>query len=513
MGTVYSKVRKNVILNNEGFEVFQISRLAQFRRFLILGTDSGTFYVTPSAFTEQNTDNLRKIFNSDEAITALDMLQQISIEALAPRVSPILFALAIAASSNNKATRKHVLAYKYFSSIVRTQSHLFEFLGYARNNRGMGRLLREAVRRWYQYQTAEKLAYQVVKYRSRFGYTTRDVLRLVKPVPADEGHDEIYGFTTGKSVELTIPLLKAYKQVSNDDIPNPEIIKQFNLPWEALPTEWLNYASVWETLMWIMPYTAMIKNLNKATSIGLFEQNPTLCQNVCTKILNIDVIKASRIHPFTILIAYTTYMQGYGFRGNLRWTPNKEIVKALEQAFYKAFVNVEPTNKRILIGLDVSTSMRQTIMGSCLTAATASAALVLLLHRRELNCSTVAFSSNIIPFHIEPKYKLKEVMNEAHRINYGSTNIPALIRYAINSPEPFDSIIVITDNETNVRDTATPAELMKLYRKKRVADAKLIVMGMTATRFSVADPDDPNMLDVVGFDASVPLMIKHFIEQ
>ena len=42
-------------------------------------------------------------------------------------------------------------------------------------------------------------------------------------------------------------------------------------------------------------------------------------------------------------------------------------------------------------------------------------------------------------------------------------------------------------------------------------DAKLIVMGMVSNGFSIADPTDAGMLDVVGFDASVPQVIAQFI--
>ena len=41
--------------------------------------------------------------------------------------------------------------------------------------------------------------------------------------------------------------------------------------------------------------------------------------------------------------------------------------------------------------------------------------------------------------------------------------------------------------------------------------AKLIVVGMTSTGFSVADPRDGGMLDVVGFDAAAPQVISDFI--
>lgn len=41
--------------------------------------------------------------------------------------------------------------------------------------------------------------------------------------------------------------------------------------------------------------------------------------------------------------------------------------------------------------------------------------------------------------------------------------------------------------------------------------AKLVVVGMTSNGFSVADPDDAGMLDVVGFDTAAPALIADFI--
>jgi 60 kDa SS-A/Ro ribonucleoprotein len=41
--------------------------------------------------------------------------------------------------------------------------------------------------------------------------------------------------------------------------------------------------------------------------------------------------------------------------------------------------------------------------------------------------------------------------------------------------------------------------------------AKNIVLGLTATDFTIADPNDPNSLDVVGFDSAVPQIIGEFV--
>jgi 60 kDa SS-A/Ro ribonucleoprotein len=40
--------------------------------------------------------------------------------------------------------------------------------------------------------------------------------------------------------------------------------------------------------------------------------------------------------------------------------------------------------------------------------------------------------------------------------------------------------------------------------------AKLIVQAFVANPFSIADPNDAGMLDVIGFDTAVPSLIHDF---
>jgi Icc-related predicted phosphoesterase len=49
-----------------------------------------------------------------------------------------------------------------------------------------------------------------------------------------------------------------------------------------------------------------------------------------------------------------------------------------------------------------------------------------------------------------------------------------------------------------------PAEALRQYRSEFVGDAKAVVGGMTSNGFTLADPNDRGMLDVVGFDTSAP---------
>ena len=86
-----------------------------------------------------------------------------------------------------------------------------------------------------------------------------------------------------------------------------------------------------------MPMTAMIRNLGRMTSIGLLAECSQETRNVCEKLKNPQLLKRARIHPFNVLVALKTYIDGHADKGKLSWTPNEEIVEALEKAFYYSF--------------------------------------------------------------------------------------------------------------------------------------------------------------------------------
>jgi len=82
--------------------------------------------------------------------------------------------------------------------------------------------------------------------------------------------------------------------------------------------------------------------------------------------------------------------------------------------------------------------------------------------------------------------------------------------WALEKGVKADAFVIYTDSETWYGDVH-PVQALREYRRKIGIPAKLIVVGMCSNGFSIADPDDPGMLDVVGFDAAVPAVIVDFI--
>jgi 60 kDa SS-A/Ro ribonucleoprotein len=86
--------------------------------------------------------------------------------------------------------------------------------------------------------------------------------------------------------------------------------------------------------------------------------------------------------------------------------------------------------------------------------------------------------------------------------------LAALCTYAAGHGRRVDAV-VYTDSETWAGDIH-PVQALAEYRRASGIDARLIVVGLVSNGFSIADPNDPGMLDVVGFDTTTPQLVSDF---
>src|SRR5262249_6803990 len=147
-------------------------------RFLILGSEGGSFYASEWKLTRENAQALERCLGKDGPRAVAEIVR-VSNEGRAPKNDVAVFALAMAAGLGDEATRKAAL--DALPKVCRTGTPLFQFATFVEGFRGWGRSLRRAVGRWYASQPVESLAHQAVKYRRRDGVTHRDLLRLAHP--------------------------------------------------------------------------------------------------------------------------------------------------------------------------------------------------------------------------------------------------------------------------------------------------------------------------------------------
>lgn len=209
-----------------------------------------------------------------------------------------------------------------------------------------------------------------------------------------------------------------------------------------------------------------------------------------------------------------TYSSGHGAKGKLRWDAVRSIVDALDGAFYLSFGNVVPTNKNLMLGIDVSGSMTGGFICGVpgLSPRLGAAAMALVTANVESNYEMVGFSHKLVPLTISPRQRLDDVARMMNAIPFGSTDCAQPMIYALNNGINADAFFVYTDSETWF-GKIHPAQALNTYRQKTGIAAKLGVIGMVSNGFTIADPNDAGMMDVVGFDTATPNILSDFARQ
>lgn len=507
------------VANSAGGFTFAVTPEVRLRRFLTLGVDSGTYYVGAKDLAKENAGVVLDFARNRTADLVREVVE-ISTAGRAPKQNPALFALAAAASLGDVDGRRTAL--DALPLVARTGTYLFLFAGYAEQFRGWGKGLRRAVGSWYTAKSVDDVAYQAVKYRQRDGWSHRDLLRLAHPETEEDDRKRLFDWICGREASLDgLRLIEGFQRAQTAAVKAiPELVREYRLSWEMLPDAALNEAATWEALLDNgMPQTALMRQLPRLTNLGLLDPLGSRTGKVAEQLADAARLKKGRVHPVNVLIALRTYASGQSARGAGTWKPSRPIIDALDAAFYAAFGAVEPTNKRHLLALDVSGSMTAAISGLPLSAREASAALALVTASTESVYEIVGFTSAggrqwsrdtaLTPLSISPRQRLDDAIRAVSNLPFGGTDCALPMLWALERKLEVDVFSVYTDNETWAGGVH-PHQALAQYRREINPDAKLVVIGMTASNFTIADPNDAGMFDVAGFDSAVPSLISDF---
>ena len=513
--TPQSEPIPRTVPNSAGGHSFALDDWERLDRFLVLGSEGGSYYATPRKLTRENAQAILRCLAADGERTVATIVAM-SEGGRAPKQEPAIFALALAASAEGDAalaTRRAALA--ALPRLCRTGTHLFQFATAVEAMRGWGRGLRRAVADWYLGRDLDALAYQAVKYRSRAGWSHRDLLRLAHPETDEPGRAALFDWVCrGTLTEATPTLIHAFAAVQAEGVNGAtaaQMVRSHGLPWEALPTGLMTSPAVGAALVERMPIGALVRQLGRLTAMGTLKPFAAETERVVATLSDRDRILKARLHPMALLLALRTYAAGHGERGKLSWEPVAAIVEALNAAFYTAFAAVQPTGKRLVLALDVSGSMAcGGVAGSSLTPREAAAAMALVTAATEEHWQVVGFASGLTPLPIGPSMRLDQAVAATADLPFGGTDCSLPMRWALERGIEADAFVVYTDSETWA-GPVHPVEALRAYRAKTGIAAKLVVVGLVSNGFSIADPSDAGMLDVVGFDTAAPALIADFI--
>ncbi len=507
---------KPAVQNSAGGYVWQADSWKRLERFLILGSESGTYYIAQDTLTVENAQAVQECLKSD-GLRVVNTVVDVSASGRAAKNDPALFVLAMAASPAFADARTNAAALAALVLVARTASHLCTFAGMVEGMRGWGRGLRSAIADWYLHKPVGELAHQMLKYRNRSGWSHRDLLRMSHAKAVSPEQNALFRWAVDSEIgDLPPDELKQVhgfeqaKQAAGED-ELVRLIEDYRLTHEMIPTRWKKSAAVWNALLPEMPYNALVRHLGKLTALGLIAPFSEATALVVARLIDRARIERSRVHPIALLAALLVYKQGRGERGGLDWAPVPNVIDALDEAFYLAFANVRATGQRIYLALDASGSMQQSI---CLglpfvNAAMASSAMAMVFARSEPNYMIAAFHDRIWHVDISREDRLDRACAAIARESR-ATDASLTFQNALQRGLEVDAFVLLTDSETWAGHQH-PVQALARYRKESGISSKLVVVAMAASRFTIADPDDALQMDVAGFDAAVPGVVAGFL--
>ena len=110
------------------------------------------------------------------------------------------------------------------------------------------------------------------------------------------------------------------------------------------------------------------------------------------------------------------------------------------------------------------------------------------------------------PLSITATDSLADAMHKTQGLEFGRTDCALPMLDALARKIPVDIFVILTDSETWA-GPVHPTEALRQYRQATGISAKLVVVAMVSNGFTIADPEDAGMMDVVGFDSAAPALM------
>jgi 60 kDa SS-A/Ro ribonucleoprotein len=510
--------KAEMVQGKSGGYMFAADTWRRLRRCLLIGTANGSYYATKWELTNDFVDVLETAIKADPDRVAAEILYASDGRALNNSTS--IWALVLLSMDESNAAKTAFQT--IFPQVVRTASHFYEWMSYTKSVRGFGKVIREAGKNWLTQSDTKDLAYQLLKYQQRHGFSNRDALRLFHVKPQTEDRDLLFKWVVNgwetlpdRSPAEALNQIWWYEWLKRNPEGTKEAISKGRLTHEMAAPVGKMDRDAWQLLFEDMPIGALLRNLGSLTEIGVLAHikgQKSINKNIdrVANVLNSkERLKKGRIHPIDVLKALKTYKSGGSVgKSSKTWTPTPRIVDILETALEMSFDAIEPTGKVFMHAVDISGSMSSyTVSSINLTCCEIATTMALASAKAERNYMIRGFSTEFIDLNIHRSDSFSSAIRKASNQNFGGTDASSAFRWMIKHNFYADVICLWTDCESWA-GYQHPTQALAEYRQKVNRDAKAIYISLVPNNITLVDPKDPNSWDIAGFDPSTPRLIQ-----
>ncbi|KAK7094499.1 RNA-binding protein RO60-like [Littorina saxatilis] len=521
-----------------------LDTLRKLRRFLCLGNESALYQAGSS---EQRIGTV----SPDHASTVHEMLAAergeevvgevskfLSTNSAETRRGPALYALAVCARHADQSHKTKQAAMRVFATSCVSTADLFTFIFYCQSltdkKKGWGRALKTGVQRWFDSRDCMTLAKLVTQQKTSCGWSYMDLLRVTHILPKTEGakmiakyvmkglkaaQEEFGGEKTGSDMQDSLSYLAVLEQVKGvtEEVAAAALVEQHKLHLSQVPSHLHHLPQVLAALARQMTLTETLQHIGRLACHQVLEPTFPAASDIAERIGDHKTVQEEKVSPIAVLIAMRVYETGSAAK---KWTRNNSVVEALNTAFAAALKhNVKATNKRYLLAVNINQQFVScwTHGVKVLSPVIGAAGLAQVLAHTEQNPTLAFFDTDVTPITLTDTMQMPEIGEAIVKHASGGENskcicdLSAPVTWAEKQKKAYDVIIIMTDFRHPKSFSDLPAAFKQYRRALALPHAKLVVCGLTSSYVQLADSQDSGMLDIAGFDASIPTLIHSFV--
>ncbi|XP_060523546.1 RNA-binding protein Ro60-like [Cylas formicarius] len=487
----------------------------------------------------------------------LSLIQQANSDKNLPNRVILFYYLANILNLNDISDESKHRVTSLVLEICQSDQEFFDFIKYHSKTRlkksKLSHTVIKAVGKFYNRKSPLELAQSYAKFNRYHKWSHKDLIKLAH-VKSDTATKNIVinyilkqtdSDAEPQEAKDIINRIKKSEELrkTSDSLKAVEIITEFDYSIHQVNPDLHQTKDVWTAVLSNMLLKEILPCLGKLYKLGLLKQNSPVHAFLLDIFTNAEKVKASGVHPIDVFSYMKKLEKGgrpidpkllHHLQNDKKLSEEElkkaktrteakcpSILTALENCFTLACKNVIPTKKRYLISIDVTEkAMNSHCIGNktlnCVEAAV-SFALVLLKVEEHVTIATY-FNDRINIINVHKDISFADLVENVCSKKSSYSLYSSSFEWASKENKLFDVFINFIHHRfrENIPKTEKlsrfQTEPLEKYRESsRLPDAKLVMVCPSSPNFVAAGSQDiPNMIDVLGFDASACKVIECF---